>query len=155
MESEQLNYFKDTGKLWSKFFSYFKVISRRKIRSLQSKFHPKIKKEKTKNPAISVWRPLRGPLNDWPLGLCDAQAVDFRNDIMAGDIVYEDFVTENLQVMHNMDQKWFYLPDQTTKEVRSWYSRVLIVNIRMRLVSNKPLIFYHSCSCVCTVWEAS
>ncbi|PMD20216.1 hypothetical protein NA56DRAFT_671594 [Hyaloscypha hepaticicola] len=66
---------------------------------------------------INVWRPLRGPLNDWPLALCDAQSVDFRNDIMAGDIVYENFVTENLQIMHNSDQKWFYLPDQTTSEV--------------------------------------
>jgi len=56
-------------------------------------------------------------LNDWPLALCDAQSVDFRNDIMAGDIVYENFVTENLQVMHNPDQKWFYLPDQATSEV--------------------------------------
>jgi len=36
---------------------------------------------------------------------------------MAGDIVYENFVTENLQIMHNPDQKWFYLPDQTTSEV--------------------------------------
>jgi hypothetical protein len=70
-----------------------------------------------KSDSYSVWRPLRGPLNDWPLALCDAQSVDFRNDIMAGDIVYENFVTENLQVMHNPDQKWFYLPDQTTSEV--------------------------------------
>ncbi|KAH7380833.1 hypothetical protein BKA64DRAFT_697825 [Cadophora sp. MPI-SDFR-AT-0126] len=66
---------------------------------------------------INIWRPLRGPLNDWPLALCDAQSVDYRNDIMAGDLVYENFATENLQVMHNVDQKWFYLPDQTTTEV--------------------------------------
>ncbi|PVH83071.1 hypothetical protein DL98DRAFT_558939 [Cadophora sp. DSE1049] len=66
---------------------------------------------------INIWRPLRGPLNDWPLALCDAQSVDYRNDIMAGDLVYESFATENLQVMHNADQKWFYLPDQTTTEV--------------------------------------
>jgi hypothetical protein len=55
-------------------------------------------------------------LNDWPLGICDAQSVDFRNDVMAGDIVYETFATENLQIMHNTDQKWFYLPDQATSE---------------------------------------
>ncbi|CZT10390.1 uncharacterized protein RAG0_14881 [Rhynchosporium agropyri] len=66
---------------------------------------------------INIWKPLRGPLNDWPLALCDAQSVDFRNDIMAGDLVYENFATENLQIMHNPHQKWFYLPDQTTSEV--------------------------------------
>ncbi|KAK0117758.1 hypothetical protein ONS95_012084 [Cadophora gregata] len=66
---------------------------------------------------INIWRPLRGPLNDWPLAVCDAQSVDYRNDIMAGDLVYENFATENLQIMHNVDQKWFYLPDQTTTEV--------------------------------------
>lgn len=36
---------------------------------------------------------------------------------MAGDLVYENFATENLQIMHNSEQKWFYLPDQTTSEV--------------------------------------
>lgn len=35
---------------------------------------------------------------------------------MAGDIVYDNFATENLQIMHNTDQKWFYLPDQSTSE---------------------------------------
>ena len=65
---------------------------------------------------FSVWKPLRGPLNDWPLGIWDAHSVNWRNDIMAGDVVYENFATENLQIMYNPDHKWYYLPDQTTSE---------------------------------------
>ncbi|KAL4787533.1 hypothetical protein BJX76DRAFT_318305 [Aspergillus varians] len=30
---------------------------------------------------------------------------------MAGDIVFDKFYTENLQVMHNPDHQWYYLPD--------------------------------------------
>ncbi|OKL58530.1 hypothetical protein UA08_06367 [Talaromyces atroroseus] len=59
---------------------------------------------------------LKGPLNDWPLGLCDARSVDFQNDTMPGDIVFDDFYTENLQVLYNPSYKWYYLPDQNTWE---------------------------------------
>lgn len=35
---------------------------------------------------------------------------------MAGDLVYEDFAVENLQVLHNPKQRWYYLPDQEVSE---------------------------------------
>ncbi|KAK1775514.1 hypothetical protein QBC45DRAFT_421917 [Copromyces sp. CBS 386.78] len=66
---------------------------------------------------INAWRPLRGPLNDWPLAICDARTVDNEADLMPGDIVYPDWATENLQVHHNPNHKWYYLPDQTADEV--------------------------------------
>ncbi|KAK1240219.1 hypothetical protein MKX08_007661 [Trichoderma sp. CBMAI-0020] len=66
--------------------------------------------------AINVWKPIKGPLDDWPLGLCDARSVDFANDTIAGDIVFDDFVTENLQIFPSPNFQWYYVPDQNTWE---------------------------------------
>ncbi|XDG08251.1 hypothetical protein ABKA04_007866 [Annulohypoxylon sp. FPYF3050] len=66
---------------------------------------------------INVWRPLKGPLNDWPLAICDARTVNYKNDTVPGDIVYTEWATENLQVHHNDKHQWYYLPDQTVDEV--------------------------------------
>ncbi|KAJ3541339.1 hypothetical protein NM208_g4656 [Fusarium decemcellulare] len=66
---------------------------------------------------VNAWRPLRGPLNDWPLGLCDARSVDYAADTMPADIVYREWATENLQIHYNPRHKWYFLPDQTTDEV--------------------------------------
>jgi len=66
--------------------------------------------------AVNIWKPIKGPLNDWPLGLCDTRSVDFKNDTIASDVVFDDFVTENLQIFHNPDFQWYYLPDHNTWE---------------------------------------
>lgn len=67
-------------------------------------------------PSCSVWKPIKGPLNDWPLAVCDTRSVDFQKDTIAGDIVFDDFVTENLQVFPSPQFKWYYLPDHNTWE---------------------------------------
>ncbi|KAK8018781.1 tetratricopeptide repeat domain containing protein [Apiospora marii] len=66
---------------------------------------------------INAWRPIKGPLVDWPLGLCDTRTVDFEADTMPGDIVFRRFFTENLQVHHNPKHAWYWLPRQTVDEV--------------------------------------
>ncbi|KAK6449910.1 hypothetical protein FP744_10006160 [Trichoderma asperellum] len=66
--------------------------------------------------AINVWKPIKGPLDDWPLGLCDSRSVDFAKDTIAGDIVFDDFVTENLQVFPSRNFQWYYVPEQNTWE---------------------------------------
>jgi hypothetical protein len=64
---------------------------------------------------------------------------------MPGDIVFDDFYTENLQVLYNPDFKWYYLPDQNTweasifKSADSWESeapgmcKVKILSTKMNL----------------------
>ncbi len=64
----------------------------------------------------SLWKPIKGPLNDWPLGLCDARSMDFQKDTIPSDVVFDEFVTENLQVLHNPGFQWYYLPDHNTWE---------------------------------------
>ena len=64
----------------------------------------------------SVWKPLRGPLRDWPLALCDAASVQ-ANDLTPADVVFDTKVTENTQVHHDAAHKWYYLEDQDPSEL--------------------------------------
>ncbi|TDZ25529.1 Aspirochlorine biosynthesis protein N [Colletotrichum orbiculare MAFF 240422] len=66
---------------------------------------------------VNVWHPLRGPLVDWPLALCDAATVDFANDTMPGDVVDRDRVFENTQVHYSARQKWYHLLGQMPTEL--------------------------------------
>ncbi|KAL8903056.1 MAG: hypothetical protein Q9207_004188 [Kuettlingeria erythrocarpa] len=66
---------------------------------------------------INAWHPLRGPTRDWPLAVCHAATVDFEDDAVPGDIVQIDRVTENLQIHHREDQRWYYLSDQMPSEM--------------------------------------
>ena len=68
------------------------------------------------SPASSVWKPLRGPLRDWPLTLCDVSSVQTEH-LVEADIIYEDVVTENLQMHYDAAQRWYYLEDQEASEL--------------------------------------
>lgn len=54
---------------------------------------------------------------DWPLAICDGSSVNFRADTIPADIVYPNWVTENVQVHYNEAQRWYYLPKQMPSEV--------------------------------------
>ncbi len=64
----------------------------------------------------SIWKPLKGPVRDWPLALCDASSVNPEQDLEPADLVYADYVIENCQVYRTLAQKWYYLRDQTPSE---------------------------------------
>jgi hypothetical protein len=64
---------------------------------------------------INLWRPIRGPLQDAPLGVCDARSVDF-GDLVPSDLVYRDRVGETYSVKHNPAHRWFYVPEMRPDE---------------------------------------
>ena len=66
---------------------------------------------------INIWKPLRGPLNDWPLALCDSSTVDCDQDFETADILYPTFAVENYQVHRNESHRWYYLSDQSVDEL--------------------------------------
>jgi hypothetical protein len=39
----------------------------------------------------SVWRPLKGPVRDWPLALCHPQSLEVDRDLEPCDLVYPDY----------------------------------------------------------------
>jgi hypothetical protein len=65
---------------------------------------------------INLWRPIRGPLLDSPLAVCDARTVK-PEDLVASDLVYPDRVGETYSVKYNPDHQWFYVPGMTVDEV--------------------------------------
>ena len=65
---------------------------------------------------INVWRPIRGPLQDSPLAVSDAQSVRF-DDLVATDLMYTDRTGEIYMVRFNESQRWYYAPRMSPDEV--------------------------------------
>jgi hypothetical protein len=72
---------------------------------------------------INLWRPLRGPVQDHPLGICDARSTS-PDDFMATRI--EHFVEGELEApnlsgevylfLHNPAHRWYYVSDMRADE---------------------------------------
>ena len=65
----------------------------------------------------SVWRPLFGPLQDWPLGLCDYSSIDPQRDLIPSDNIYTHLVTETYNVYHHKSHRWYFLGDMKPNEL--------------------------------------
>ena len=65
---------------------------------------------------INLWRPIRGPLRDSPLAVCDAKSVSL-DDLVPSDLVYPHRVGETYQVTYNPAHRWFYVPEMKAVEV--------------------------------------
>ncbi|KAF2727238.1 hypothetical protein EJ04DRAFT_506033 [Polyplosphaeria fusca] len=65
---------------------------------------------------INIWRPLRGPVSDWPLALSDRKTVDHESETMGVDIVTREGFSENAQLYYNPKHTWYYLSDQKSTE---------------------------------------
>ena len=64
---------------------------------------------------INVWRPIRGPLRDAPLAMCDGQTVE-ANDLVASDLIYPNRSGETYSVKYNPNHRWYYIPEMRTDE---------------------------------------
>ncbi len=64
---------------------------------------------------INLWRPIRGPLRDAPLAVCDALSVA-SEDLVPSDLIYRDRVGEIYAVRFNPNHRWFYVPDMQPDE---------------------------------------
>jgi hypothetical protein len=64
----------------------------------------------------NLWRPIRGPLLDSPLTLCDAQSLAQEN-LIASDLKYPDRTGETYAVTYNPDQRYYYFPKMQADEV--------------------------------------
>ncbi len=58
---------------------------------------------------INVWRAIRGPIQESPLALCDAQSI-VPQDVVASDLVYPDRVGETYAFTYNPNHCWYYFP---------------------------------------------
>jgi hypothetical protein len=65
---------------------------------------------------VNVWRPIRGPVQDSPLALCDAQSFT-DEDLIATDLVYPHVRGETSSVAYNPGHRWYYFSGMQTDEV--------------------------------------
>jgi hypothetical protein len=64
---------------------------------------------------INLWRPIRGPVRDAPLALCDATSVA-ADDLIASDLIYPNRSGETYSVKFNPNHRWFYFPEMRADE---------------------------------------
>lgn len=65
---------------------------------------------------INVWRPIRGPVQESPLAVCDAQSM-VPDDFVKHVLKYRDRDGEVYSVAYNPNHKWYYIPNQEKEEV--------------------------------------
>ena len=65
---------------------------------------------------INLWRPLVGPVQSWPLALCDARSVD-QADMVKTERRSPSHVGEISLATFNPDHRWFYYPEMNSEEV--------------------------------------
>jgi hypothetical protein len=65
---------------------------------------------------INVWRPIRGPVEESPLAVCDAQSM-VQDDFVKHVLKYRDRDGEVYSVAFNPNHRWYYVPNQLKEEV--------------------------------------
>lgn len=65
---------------------------------------------------VNVWRPIRGPVIDSPLALCDARSFT-DDDLIASDRVYKHLRGETSRVAFRPEHRWYYFSEQQADEV--------------------------------------
>jgi hypothetical protein len=64
---------------------------------------------------VNVWRPIRGPLFDAPLAVCDATSVA-DGDLVPQDLIYRDREGEIYGLTYNPAHRWYYAPAMQADE---------------------------------------
>jgi len=65
---------------------------------------------------VNVWRPIRGPVLDSPLALCDARTFTDA-DLIASDLVYPHVRGETSSVEYKPGHRWYYFSEMQPDEV--------------------------------------
>jgi hypothetical protein len=65
---------------------------------------------------INVWRPIRGPVQEMPLAVCDARTIA-KKDLVPTDLRYPDRTGEVYSLGFNPEHRWFFFPGMQANEV--------------------------------------
>ncbi|KAF9699847.1 hypothetical protein EKO04_002695 [Ascochyta lentis] len=57
---------------------------------------------------VNLWKPVRGPVYDFPLTLCDRRSVDYASQTTTMDIVTHNYANENTRVYFDDTHEWYY-----------------------------------------------
>lgn len=84
---------------------------------MQRLIRAKRKKASTLTHMISVWRPINGPVQDWPLATMDGKSLREEN-LHATDLWKNQWeeLGSTYNISHGSGQKWYYLGGQRPDE---------------------------------------
>lgn len=58
---------------------------------------------------IQVWRPIRHPVETWPLAICDARSLD-QKDLIVTERRYQNRTGQTYAIRYNPEQYWYWFP---------------------------------------------
>jgi hypothetical protein len=64
---------------------------------------------------VNLWRPIRAPLRDFPLAICDASSLG-PQQLTVVDLIYPDRRGEIHYLTYDSGQRWYYAPDMQVNE---------------------------------------
>src|SRR5262249_24540762 len=69
-----------------------------------------------RRPAIvQVWRPIRHPVESFPLAICDARSISTR-DFVVSERRYPNRVGQTYSITYNPEHRWYWLPRMRREE---------------------------------------
>lgn len=66
---------------------------------------------------LNVWRPLKGPTDDYPLAVCDYTTINIEEDIRLNDAIRRDLVGEGSLLHYNPAHKWYHFDNQGPEDL--------------------------------------
>lgn len=63
-----------------------------------------------------MWRPIGGPVTDWPLALCDVRTIQ-AEDMVHADLIRPGFVGENILLYFSPHYHFYFMDKQKEDEV--------------------------------------
>jgi len=85
---------------------------------------------------VNVWRPLRGPVLDSPLALCDARTFS-NEDLIASDLVYAHVRGETSRVEYKPTHRWYYFSEMQPDEA-------LLIRIHDSATDGRARLSFHT-----------
>jgi hypothetical protein len=85
---------------------------------------------------VNVWRPIRGPVLDSPLALCDARSFS-DDDLIASDLVYPHVRGETSSVEFKPNHRWYYFSEMQRNEV-------LLIRIHDSAADGRARLSFHT-----------
>ena len=64
---------------------------------------------------VNLWRPIRAPLRDAPLAICDGATVS-RSSLRVADLRYPDRTGELYYLAYQPEQRWYFASDMSVAE---------------------------------------
>jgi hypothetical protein len=65
---------------------------------------------------VNLWRPIGGPVREWPLAFCDARSLA-EEDYILTDLVAQSGASESYSFRFNPAQRWYYFPAMSPSEI--------------------------------------